>query len=137
MTQSRRAEKWLSQGVNDARHARYALNGGFHAQACYSAQQAVEKSLKALMLEAGQELERTHSVLALQRLLQDAGVTIPEDVLSQDEGRLLARMHVETWYPLGDADDAPFELFGETDARQATAIADRVVDFVSDAMDHT
>ncbi len=117
MTQSRRAEKWLSQGVNDARHARYSLSGGFYAQACYSAQQA--------------------SVLALRRLLQQSGITIPEEVLSQDEGRLLARMHVETRYPLGDADDAPFELFGETDARQATAIADRVVDFVSDAMDHT
>ena len=135
--EGRRGRKWLSQGRHDAQHARHALNGGFYAHACYSAQQAVEKSLKALIIEAGQDLERTHSVLTLRRLLVEAGIQIPDAILSQHEGRLLARMHVETRYPLGDADDAPFELFGETEANQATAIADRVVDFVTDALNDT
>jgi len=125
-----RLRAWLAQARKDEAHARYALEGGFHAHACYSAQQAVEKALKALLLRAGEAAGRTHSVVGLRRALSEASVTIPDDVLSLAEAQDMTRLNIETRYPLGDAEDAPFELFGLEQADRAVAVAGRVLWFV-------
>ena len=127
MSRRSRARTWLAQAASDAAHARYAGAGGFFAQACYSAQQAVEKALKALLLDAGEDIGRTHSVVGLRRALREAGVEVPEDVLSMEQAQELTRLNIETRYPLGDAEDAPFELFGSGQATHAIEIAERVV----------
>jgi HEPN domain-containing protein len=129
-----RFRAWLAQARADAEHAGYALDGGFHAHSCYSAQQAVEKALKALLLVSGSEIGRTHSVVGLRRALAEAGVEVPEAILSRSEAQDLTRLNIETRYPLGDAEDAPFELFGEDQAKRVVAIAARVVGFVSEVL---
>lgn len=134
MSERRRAATWLAQAQNDAAHARYALQGGFHAHACYGAQQAVEKALKALLLHAGGDIGRTHSVVGLRRALAEAGVVIPENVLSMAEAQELTRHNIETRYPLGDAEDPPFALFGPEQAGRAVDCAERVLEMAKQAL---
>ena len=42
------AGRWLAQAESDLRFAELGLREGFHAQACFTCQQAAEKALKAL-----------------------------------------------------------------------------------------
>lgn len=49
---SRHAD-WLRQADADLRHARHARAGGAHEWACFAAQQAAEKSLKAVLTRRG------------------------------------------------------------------------------------
>jgi HEPN domain-containing protein len=113
--------------VNDLEHAKHSSAGGFFAQASYSAQQAAEKALKALLLHSGHDAGRTHSVVGLRKTLEAAGIEIPEATLSLEDAQELTRLNIETRYPLGEGEDAPFELFGREQARRAIDMAARVV----------
>jgi HEPN domain-containing protein len=44
--------------------AQYLYNGDFFRGACYNAQQAVEKTLKARLLTKGWQLEKIHNMKA-------------------------------------------------------------------------
>jgi HEPN domain-containing protein len=123
-----RAGTWLAQAANDVAHAQHAYHGRFYSQACYGAQQAVEKALKALLLHTGKDGGRTRSILGLRQALQEAGIEIPEEVLSLQAAQELTRHNIDTRYPLGDGEDAPFELFGDTQAKASIDCAIRVVE---------
>lgn len=47
------------------------------AVACFHAQQAVEKALKAVMFLHGLEFRRTHDLEELAGMLADAGINLP------------------------------------------------------------
>jgi HEPN domain-containing protein len=134
MSQRSRATTWLAQAANDVAHARHAYHGGFYSQACYGAQQAVEKALKALLLHAGEDIGRTHSIVGLRKALRVAGVEIPEEVLSLQTAQELTRLNIETRYPLGDGEDAPFELFGDAQAKSSIDCAGRVVELAKNVV---
>jgi len=53
---------------------------------CFHAQQAVEKSLKAVLFLNQVEFERTHDLVKLAQLLRDQGITLP---VSDDQLRKL------------------------------------------------
>ena len=53
---------------------------------CFHAQQAVEKSLKAVLLSQRIEFERTHDLVSLARLLDEHEAVVP---VEQDRLRLL------------------------------------------------
>lgn len=72
------------------------------AVACFHAQQAVEKALKAVMFLHGLEFRRTHDLEELSGTLADAGVNIP---LEGEELRRLTPYAVEFRY-----DDEPMPL---------------------------
>ena len=65
---------WFLQAEHDLRNARHAREAGDHDWACFAAQQASEKAVKALHQARGQEAW-DHSVL---RLLRDLPVVAPE-----------------------------------------------------------
>ena len=134
MNQSSRAHVWLAQAANDAEHARYSKEGDFYAQACYAAQQAVEKALKALLLHAGGEAGRTHSVVGLRRNLEQVGIAIPDEIMSLADAQDLTRVNIETRYPLGDAEDPPYELFGAEQAERLVTIAERVLSMTKELL---
>ena len=74
-------------------------------------------------------------VVGLRRRLGEAGIEIPDDVLSLTDAQELTRLNIETRYPLGDAEDAPFELFGREHARRAIEIAGRGVGLTQEILD--
>lgn len=54
-TMANRSRDWLRQAEQDLGHARRSRDLGDHDRACFAAQQAAEKAVKALHLAFGQE----------------------------------------------------------------------------------
>ena len=81
---------------------------------CFHAQQAVEKSLKAVLYAHQIKFERTHDLVKLARLLDDRGITLP---VSNDQLRVLNPFAVTFRY-----DDLEIELITRDDT--ATLVAD-------------
>ena len=97
MTGEDQARRWLD-AVDDLRHARYAEEGGFFPQACFSAQQAAEKAVKAVHYARGARAVLGHSVRNLIERL-DPGVPELDDLL--DDARELDLNYIPTRYPNG------------------------------------
>lgn len=59
------AERWRRQAANDAAFARVALGERYYAQACFIAQQAAEKAVKAIAYGLGERVVLGHSLVTL------------------------------------------------------------------------
>ena len=70
-------EAWRQQAEEDLRTAEHLLSGGFYRDACYHAQQCVEKSIKTLLLQRGWDLEKIHSIHRLAALAEDFRLQLP------------------------------------------------------------
>ena len=120
-----RTEDWHKQARHDLAHARRAADGGDFEWACFAAQQAAEKALKAVFQKAGAEA-RGHSVLGLLKNLPAAfGV----DALLEEAGRELDRHYIPARYPNAYPEGAPYEFYTEADAWRAIAHAENVLRF--------
>lgn len=78
---------WMRQAQDELEMADYLFEGGFHKGACYHAQQAIEKGLKARLLAKGWELEKTHSIARLAALCRDYKIRLTlkdEDIVFID-----------------------------------------------------
>lgn len=61
------------QAESDLRAVTVLLEGGQYAQACFAAQQASEKALKALAFLKGYDIVKSHSLLTIAEDLQING----------------------------------------------------------------
>jgi len=88
----------LQRARSDLALGRAALNvpDVFLEDACFHAQQCVEKALKALLIQQGIDFPRTHVLETLLDLLTAAGVGVPSQV---DEAFVLTQYAVEMRYP--------------------------------------
>jgi HEPN domain-containing protein len=59
------ARRWLAAARDDLAYAQHAADGGFHAPACFHAQQAAEKAVKAVHYDRGAKAVLGHSVGSL------------------------------------------------------------------------
>ncbi|MEW6351662.1 MAG: HEPN domain-containing protein [Thermodesulfobacteriota bacterium] len=123
-----RARDWLAQAVRDLEQARASRSDGRHEWACFAAQQAAEKAVKALHLSLGQEA--WGHVVA--RLLTDLPLSLPEDVV--DKARVLDNFYVPTRYANGHPEGAPFEHYGPIQSEQAIRYAGEILEFASAQM---
>jgi len=73
---------------------------GYFNPALQNAQQAVEKTLKALILENDLEFRKTHSIQDLRGILADVGVDVG---LTDEDCELLDSIYLPSKYPLGSA----------------------------------
>jgi len=125
-----RAHDWLEQAQHDLEHARHDLTEGFHDWACFSAQQAAEKAVKALYQHVGGEAWG-HSVMRLlQALPPEVGIT--EELV--DCGRILDRFYIPTRYPNGFDYGKPADYYTEADSRQAIGCAETILRFCADRL---
>jgi len=111
---------WLRKSRSDALAMRASLEAGALDAACFHAQQAVEKCLKAYLIHVGVEFPFTHN---LTRLVELA---------SQEDrcfGELAARVEPLTPYAVELRYDEGFWPSQE-DARRAANTAESVMDFV-------
>lgn len=92
-------------------------------------QQAVEKALKATLVEQRTSFPRTHSIRELMMAVKPLGISI---LLEEDELDLLDSIYLPSKYPLGSAlpDFSP----GEDICERCLTIAERVLESVSDSL---
>jgi HEPN domain-containing protein len=92
--------------------------GVFLEDLCFEAQQAAEKALKAVCVFYKVEFPKTHSLITLAGLLEQAGVQLPPEVR---DAYPLTSYAVQARYP--DWDEAVTEL----EYQRALAVAGQVV----------
>ncbi len=97
-----------------------------HEWACFAAQQAAEKAVKALHLHHGQEAWG-HAVARLLAELPAAAAPPPDLV---EQGKVLDNFYVPTRYPNGHPEGAPFEHFGPIQSGEALRHAGEILEFV-------
>lgn len=122
-----RARDWFRQAERDLAHARRSTEGGDHEWACFAAQQAAEKALKAVLQDRGADA-RGHSVSAILEALS-AGMAETVEMDLKSDARELDRHYILTRYPNSVPEGAPFEAYDEKDAERAVAAADRILRF--------
>jgi HEPN domain-containing protein len=122
------AQTWLQRARSDLLLAKTALNtpGILSEDACFHAQQSVEKALKALLIRYHIAFPRTHVLETLLDLLKAAGVDVP---LGVDEAFILTQYAVETRYP-GD-----WEPVGREEALAAIEKAEEVLGWLTDRIE--
>ncbi|MBM5797508.1 MAG: HEPN domain-containing protein [Cyanobacteria bacterium M_surface_7_m2_040] len=122
-----RASAWMLQSSSDLEAAKTLAQAGFHAHACYTASQAAEKALKALVVAAGLTPPYSHSLERLVDLLKAQGLAT--EAFEPLHLKALTRMNSQSRYP--SADEAPADLFDANDSQQALTTAARVVEAAS------
>jgi HEPN domain-containing protein len=98
---------WLRYAEENLRSAQLLLAHGLLNPCLQNAQQAVEKSLKAVLIARAIPLRRTHSIQDLANTLAAHGLPIG---ITAEEGDLLDAIYLPSKYPLGSA--LPDSLIG-------------------------
>jgi len=121
-----RSADWLRQAERDLRQAHLSVGEGLHEWACFAAQQAAEKAVKALAQALG-AAAWGHSVLQIVEGLR-AVVDLEEPV--SEDAAILDQLYIPPRYPNGFAAGAPGDYYTETQAEDAIERAGRIVELV-------
>ena len=115
-------DRWLVFAREDLRMAELALADGIFNQACFHAQQCVEKAIKGWLEQQGRVPPRTHRMADLLPLL-------PPDLMGglNDALRLLDRFYIPTRYPDALPGMLPGGMPGQHDAKEALDLARRTL----------
>ena len=119
------ADRWLAAARDDLDSARYLASGGRHAPACFFAQQAAEKAVKAIHYRQGARSVIGHSVRVLVEKLSPRVATL--DALI-DAARELDLFYVPTRYPNGLDSGTPADAFSAAQSSRAIELAARFLD---------
>lgn len=125
-----RAQDWFRQVEQDLEQARDSRRAGRHEWACFAAQQAAEKAVKALHLHEGQEAWG-HVIAKLLRELPDS-VPVSEEFI--DRGRVLDNFYIPARDPNSHPEGPPFEHFGLLQSATALDHAGAILGFVRTQM---
>jgi len=119
-------DEWLTYADEDLRTAGLCFENEIWNQACFHAQQCVEKVLKAVLIAQGAVYPRSHSLPELLNRLDRARFA-PLFVLS-DRIRLVDRFYMATRYPDSIPGALPDRLPDGNDATETLATAEQVSD---------
>jgi HEPN domain-containing protein len=70
------AEEWLRIAEEELQSAEYLFEKQLYRMVCYHSQQAVEKTLKSLLVENEVDVPRTHNILDLRNAVKRLGFNI-------------------------------------------------------------
>jgi len=127
---SNRAHDWLKQGIRDLEQAEDSRRTGRHEWACFAAQQAAEKAVKALHLHLGQEAWG-HVVARLLQELPDT-IRVPGELV--EKGRVLDSFYIPPRYPNSHPEGAPFEHYGPLQSEEAIRYAHEILELTRSQM---
>jgi HEPN domain-containing protein len=121
-----RGPDWFAQAERDLEQAQDSRRAGRHEWACFAAQQAAEKAVKALHLHLGQEAWG-HVVARLLTELPGTVGVLPGLV---DQARVLDTFYIPSRYPNSHPEGAPFEHYGSLQSEEALRHAGAILEFV-------
>ncbi|ATW25670.1 HEPN domain-containing protein [Candidatus Formimonas warabiya] len=115
---------WLQRAKSNLARAEFGRPAPdiLYEDLCFDAQQACEKSLKALMIYFNVEVPRTHSIGYILKLIDESGKVHVPEILK--EAAILTDYAVTTRYP-GD-----WEPINEDEYKQAVSLAQEVYKWV-------
>jgi HEPN domain-containing protein len=119
------AKRWLEYATENLESAKVLAGNGLFNPCLQNAQQAVEKMLKAVLVEFSIKFRKTHSISELAGMLAKNRLDIK---LSEEESELLDSIYLPSKYPLGSA--LPDFEPDEKTCKNCIAIADRVKESV-------
>jgi HEPN domain-containing protein len=125
-----RAPDWFNQALQDLDQAEDSRAAERHEWACFAAQQAAEKAVKALHLHLGQEAWG-HVIAKLLMELPDAA-PVPKGLV--ERGRVLDNFYIPSRYPNSHPEGAPFEHYGPLQSDEAIRHARAIIEFVRSQM---
>jgi len=125
------ARRWLSQAGYDLDAAALNAREGFAALACFLAQQAAEKALKAYLYAQGERPVLGHATHLLVRQCQEYD---PSFEALRDICRRLDQYYIPTRYPNGLPDGIPQEVYTADQAQDAIAGARQVLSHVRERL---
>jgi HEPN domain-containing protein len=125
-----RHQDWLDQAERDLRRAAIDMQYEFWEWACFTAQQAAEKAVKALLLNRGYSVWG-HAITPMLRHLEE--VAVPAAMI--ERAQLLDAYYIPTRYPNGFAEGKPADYYNERKAGEATSAAAEIVRFCKDHLD--
>ena len=120
-----RFRDWFKQAEADLRHAQNSLGHDDFEWSCFAAQQAAEKALKAVFLRLGQEVWG-HTLTAL---IGELRPSLEIDPVLIDYCRMLDKHYIPTRYPSGFDSGAPTDFYTSSEAQQAIAHAEKIIQF--------
>jgi HEPN domain-containing protein len=120
-----RSADWMDQAQGDLAHARHDLEGGFYDWACFSAQHAAEKAVKAVFQKLGAEAWG-HSVADLLEEL-NRSQTVPDEL--KDIALELDKAYIPTRYPNAHPSGSPRRRYIQAEAKRMVAYGEGVIQF--------
>ena len=125
-----RARDWFNQATRDLEQAEDSRRAARHEWACFAAQQAAEKAVKALHLHLGQEAWG-HVVARLLQELPDT-IRVPGELV--EKGRVLDSFYIPPRYPNSHPEGAPFEHYGPLQSEEAIRYAHEILELTRSQM---
>jgi HEPN domain-containing protein len=120
-----RSRDWMDQAQGDLGHAQHDLAHGFYDWACFSAQQAAEKAVKAVFQKLGAEAWG-HSVADLLKELAHR-YPVSEELIN---GALeLDKVYIPARYPNAHPSGSPRERYTKNEAARLIQYAEQIIKF--------
>lgn len=120
-----RSKDWLKQAKKDLKHAYNSLEAHDYEWSCFAAQQAAEKSVKAIYQKIGADAWG-HSVSIM---LSELPENIKPDKKLIDMAKELDKHYIPTMYPNFHPDGAPLDYYTEVEAKRAISHAEKIISF--------
>ncbi|MBI5970647.1 MAG: HEPN domain-containing protein [Deltaproteobacteria bacterium] len=120
-----RSADWIKQSKRDLEKARLDIEHSYHEWACFTAQQAGEKAVKAVYQALNMSV-RGHSIVKMLEGLKER-MDVAEGILHA--GRVLDRYYIESRYPNGFPSGSPHEYFDGKIAEEALDAAGEIYRF--------
>jgi len=118
--------EWLNRARSNLALAKARVAGVYLEDLCFSAQQAAEKAVKAVLIHLGVRFPYTHDLAELLTLVERAGLAVPDGLR---RASILSDYAVESRYP-GLA-----EPVTEREYKEAVDIAKEVVRWAEGIME--
>ena len=122
-----RSKDWMDEAEGDLEHARSDKDGGYHNWACFSAEQAAEKAVKAVFQKMGAEAWG-HSVADLLKELSKRH-QVPEEFINR--ALELDKAYIPTRYPNAHPSGSPRNLYTKEESKRLIEHAEKIVRFCS------
>ncbi|MHA1167105.1 MAG: HEPN domain-containing protein [Candidatus Hodarchaeales archaeon] len=124
--QMKRHKDWYDQAKRDLTKARKDLENSDYEWASFTAQQAAEKAVKALLQYKGQE-KRGHGVSVLLKLCEGPDILV-------NKSKRLDFHYIPTRYPDAFPTGKPADYYTKQMAEEACLIASEIINYCRDKM---
>ncbi len=122
-----RSLDWLEQAQRDLKKAEIDFQYEFWEWTCFTAQQAAEKAVKALLMSQGKDVWG-HAITPMLKKLENP--LAPTELV--EKAQLLDAHYIPTRYPNGFPEGKPADYFNRRIAQQAVEAARDILRFCED-----